>query len=143
MGRYYQLDKEEPRYNTPEEESIYGRFNHENPLHIQRALRRSHLHQAACNSDYDEADSILNLGRTNVNQQDSHGNTALHLAIVNQDSFPAIYAEIIRLLHEHGAQDDIKNNYGQTPLDLNKENAINRKKFALMFDLPPSEKNHH
>ena len=137
MGRYYQIDKEEAPYSTREEESIYGRFATENPSHVQRALKRTSLHQAACNSDYDEADGILNLGKTNVNQQDSHGNTALHLAMVNQDSFPAIYLEIIRLLREHGAQEDVKNHYGQSPLDLDRENHEQRKKFALMFDLPP------
>ena len=137
MGKYYQLDKIDAPYNVREEESIYGRFAMDNPSHVQRALKRTSLHQSVCNSDYDEADGILNLGRTDVNQQDSHGNTALHLAIVNQDSFPAIYLEIIRLLHEHGARDDIKNHYGQTPLDLDLESLENRKKYALMFDLPP------
>lgn len=136
MGQYYQLDNDDVP-GVREEESIFGHFSHNNPFHIQRALKRNSLHQAVCNSDYDEADSVLNLGRTNVNQQDIHGNTALHLAIVNQDSFPSIYAEIVRLLREHKADDYIKNAYGQSPLDLDKENVAERKKYALMFDLPP------
>ncbi len=136
MGQYYQLDNDDAP-SVREEESIYGRFSQSNPFHIQRALKRNSLHQAVCNSDYDEADSVLNLGRTNVNQQDIHGNAALHLAIVNQDSFPSIYAKRVHLLHEHKADDHIKNAYGQSPLDLDKENVAERKKYALMFDLPP------
>jgi len=142
MGRYYNFEKDDS-YNTREEKSIFGGFNHDNPAHVQRALKRTSLHQAVCNSDYDEAESLLSLGRVKIDQQDSHGNTALHLAMVNQDSFPIIYQEIIELLKKHKAKDSVKNHYGQTTLDLANESSTNRKKFAHMFDLPPHRDAHH
>ncbi len=136
MGRYYDFDKDN-YYNIREEESIYGAFSDNEPKHVQRALRRTALHQAVSNSDFDEAKHLLKKGEVDINQQDSHGNTALHLAVSNQESFPKIYSEIIELLASNGARSDIKNQYGDTPKSLAESDPATRIKLALMYDLPP------
>ena len=47
----------------------------------------------------------------NVDKQDSDGVTALHVA-----SFVNL-TEVMRILLQHGARKDIKNNGGNTPID--------------------------
>ncbi len=140
MGRYYEFDKDVYAHAIPEGESIYGAFSHDNPLFIQRALKRTALHQAVCSSDYDEAEIILKRGKVDVNQQDAHGNTALHLAFANQHFFPELYEKIIALLQRNGAKNNIANHYGDTPEKLAKEHTSHREKLAIMFDQPPYDK---
>jgi len=64
--------------------------------------------------------ALLSLG-ANINQQDSYGDTALHLALVrfvdDQDNY-GIYKEIIKEMLQFGASRSLKNKNGFTPYDL-------------------------
>ena len=141
MSRYY-ISKEEDFLNHCDLQApIYGDFHDRDPVRSQRTLKRSRLHQAVCVSDVDEAQMLLEAGN-DVNAQDAHGNTPLHLAITNQDAFPEIYACIIKLLNAQSVDQAIKNSYGQTAKDLAKMTANEREEMAFMFDSPPIKKKH-
>ena len=55
-------------------------------------------------------------GAQSVNAQDINGDTALHRAA------EAGHLEVVRVLLEFGADLSIKNNKGETPLDMAREN---------------------
>ncbi|MBU1090314.1 MAG: ankyrin repeat domain-containing protein, partial [Candidatus Omnitrophica bacterium] len=59
----------------------------------------------------------------NLNMQDSKGDTALHVAVANED------ADMVRMLVEHGANRYIRNRNGNIPANLamNKRNESNQK----------------
>lgn len=137
MSRYYNFEEEEFFNHQDLQAPIYGHFHDRDPSRSQRALRRSQLHEAVCVSDLDEAKSLLERG-LDVNKQDAHGNTPLHLAIANQDAFPDIFQAIIQLLIANKAEQTIQNHYGQSCKDLNAMSPTEREEMAFMFDSPPS-----
>ena len=141
MGRYYNFDEEEFLGISNINPSLYGSFRDKEHSHTQRALKRTPLHEAVCVSDYDNAMELITRGDT-VNAVDAHGNTPLHLAIVNQDTFPDIFKKIIKLLQQNGAKENLKNIYGQTAKDLSKFNSAKREELALLFDSPPFHNEH-
>ncbi|HIH22204.1 TPA: hypothetical protein HA238_00585 [Candidatus Micrarchaeota archaeon] len=57
------------------------------------------------------AEVLLSCGAL-INRQDQLGNTALHVAVKFSN------VEMVKVLLEHGAVPDIKNNAGETPLDI-------------------------
>lgn len=137
MTRYYEIEKDPfEGLDYLSEASIYGNFSATTPAHQQRALKRNRLHQAVVLSDFEEVESCINEG-VELNTQDLHGNTALHLAIANQEAFPEIYLDIIELLKISGASENVKNGYGDSVQDIEKLNITQREEMAVMFDSPP------
>lgn len=85
----------------------------------------SQLHQATSNNDYETVKKILQNPTVNINQQNSIGETALHIAARHG------YKNIITLLLEHGANPNIQDTmpmWQLTPLHVaimhNQQNAF-------------------
>ena len=57
---------------------------------------------------------LIETGRANINAQDLHGRTALHVASIRKS------IEICRLLYEFGADGSIQDVLGDTPEDIAK-----------------------
>uniref|UniRef100_A0AC34F3Y5 NACHT domain-containing protein n=1 Tax=Panagrolaimus sp. ES5 TaxID=591445 RepID=A0AC34F3Y5_9BILA len=67
------------------------------------------------------------INKSTINQKDINGNTALHLAVHNNN------AEFTLNLLNHGASYNIINNNGKTPIDLIKENEEIIKSFDFII----------
>lgn len=70
----------------------------------------------ACNDNNLEAVKILIENKAAVDIKDIHGNTPLSNAVY----FSNGYGDVITLLLKHGADKNLKNNYGISPLELAK-----------------------
>ncbi|MCA8936180.1 MAG: ankyrin repeat domain-containing protein [Planctomycetes bacterium] len=77
------------------------------------------LHEVAENGNAELAELLLN-NHADVNTQDDWGDTPLHLAAERSDDEEEKQRtiECVKLLLKHGADRTIKNNDGQTPLDV-------------------------
>jgi ankyrin repeat protein len=82
----------------------------------------SPLHVAVWNNHLELAESAF---YENIDKADFQGNTPLHLAIIQG------HQEWARILLNHGARPDIKNDKGETPLHL--ASYYNRKKIASLL----------
>ena len=81
--------------------------------------RKTPLHHAVASDYTKSAKLFIEHPDTEVNAQNRNNDTPLH-----QCSYYG-YLEICRLLVEHGAILDLKNNYGQTALEIAEEKRKN------------------
>lgn len=70
------------------------------------------LHNALTNEQWDVAEQLIKSGRCNLNQQDSGGNTPLHIAVGHGQE------GMVELLLQRGADSNIQNEKLETPLHL-------------------------
>ncbi len=101
-------------------------------INIQGNHGNTALIWACIHSVKEFASQLVELG-ANLNAQDASGYTALHAACISSDS-----DWLMKLLLGAGADFEIKNNYGETPLDIaikrghvNGVTLINRRKLHL------------
>jgi E3 ubiquitin-protein ligase mind-bomb len=73
------------------------------------------LHLAALNNHVDIADLLINMGKANLDRQNVNLQTALHLAVERQ------HVQIVKLLVRKGANLNIPDKDGDTPLHEGKE----------------------
>ncbi len=71
------------------------------------------LHQAIYQDDMKELTRLINSNTVNLDLQDNHGNTALHLLIAKAEN-----PELIESIIEKGADINIANTFGDTPLHM-------------------------
>lgn len=71
---------------------------------------RTALHHAALLNDTARVQQLVTSKKIDVNEQDNEGFSALHLAAQENRK------DIVRILLDHGATVDIKDNHGNTPL---------------------------
>ncbi|HEV3384643.1 MAG TPA: ankyrin repeat domain-containing protein [Gemmata sp.] len=71
------------------------------------------LHFAAQSNAADATAVLLKAGAA-VDARDAHGNTPLSMAVFNSRG----NGEVIKLLRAHGADPNVKNNHGVSPLNL-------------------------
>jgi ankyrin repeat protein len=74
------------------------------------------LHLAALNNHVDIAELLINMGKANLDRQNVNLQTALHLAVERQ------HVQIVKLLVRKGANLNIPDKDGDTPLHEGKHN---------------------
>lgn len=93
-----------------------------------------HIHMACGGGSVETVRFLLEHG-SSVNETDSEGDTPLHLAVSELYEKPSL-PDIVRLLIEHGADPDIRNRFGHSPLDFFFDSFISteaRKKTIEVF----------
>jgi ankyrin repeat protein len=74
------------------------------------------LNQAVRVADIETARKLISFG-ANVNAQDAHGNTPMHIAMPS-DVLPSVHMEILTLLIDKGANLNLKDEHGDSPLHI-------------------------
>ena len=85
-------------------------------INIQDANQKTGLHHAVENN-YDSVVDLLLKNKADVNIPDANGNSVLHIAAMKGS------IGMTKILLEHGASKDLKNNAEKTPGDIAKENT--------------------
>lgn len=85
------------------------------------------LHLAALNNHVDIAELLINTGKANLDRQNVNLQTALHLAVERQ------HVQIVKLLVRKGANLNIPDKDGDTPLHEGKHAELNFIEFLLIF----------
>lgn len=121
MTRYFD-QRSDADFFIPLQADCATSHEREHFLQLCKLLKRTPLHLAMVNGDFNLAHHEVEFG-ANLNAQDIHGNTPLHLAVAYYEHQPELYEKIIDLLLLNGARDDVLNNYKQTALDLDHYNT--------------------
>lgn len=88
------------------------------------------LHLAALNNHVDIADLLINMGKANLDRQNVNLQTALHLAVERQ------HVQIVKLLVRKGANLNIPDKDGDTPLHEGEKLMGNFCDFLLKLSFP-------
>ena len=81
----------------------------------------SPLHYSIMSIEENNIQALLSLG-ADINLQDNHGDSMLHVALaryINDQENYGVYKEVIKEMLQFGARRDIINNEGYTPEQLN------------------------